>query len=107
MTLASCNGTVLQSGIGDAFVDGNVLIIGALCLEAGLNGLLVEVDGGTYPDDVSWSITFPSGVVETGVAGSQEIGACPAPSPAPSVSAMPTVACELYTIELYDSYGDG
>ena len=109
MTLSSCNGTILRSGIGISFEYGYVYSVDDLCLEAGLGGLIVEVDGGAFPSEVSWSLTFPSGVVEIGVAGSWESGLCvsPYPSPQPSVTLNPTALCELYMVELSDSFGDG
>lgn len=119
MALLSCEGSVLASGIGSTFVDGSGPVIDSVCLENGLGGLMVEVGGGEYPEDVSWTLTFPSGDVESGVAGSFAFGSCvsPCPSPLPSVtieptalpslSMTPTSPCEIFTVELFDSYGDG
>lgn len=116
MTLASCNETILESNIGSIFVGGSTQVIGTLCLENEFDGLLVEVGGGTYKSEVSWSITLPSGEVETGAAGTTEIGLCPRPSPQPSITLTPTAqpsitsmptACELYTFSFFDRYGDG
>ena len=103
MTLSSCSGTSLASGIGGTFDDGFGPVNITVCFETGLNGLVVDVGGGTYPDDISWSLTFPSGIVESGVAGPRSLGECGSPYP----SIQPSRPCELYTIELYDSYGDG
>ena len=105
MSLTSCTGDVFQSDIGASFLGGSAQA-SSFCLEVGLNGIMVEVGGGLYPDEVSWSITLPSGIVETGVSGSQVMGVCPPPSPQPSVTSMPT-ACEVYTFDLVDKYGDG
>ena len=119
MNLTSCEGASLATGIGSTFLGGNGPVNDTVCLENGLGGLVVEVGGGLYPEDVSWSLTLPSGSVKTGVAGSLEIGTCvsPYPSPHPSVTAiptaepsvsnMPTMLCELYSIELNDVFGDG
>ena len=112
MTLSSCEGIILANGIGGTFDDGMGPVKETLCLDNGSKGLVVDVGGGTYPGDVSWSLTFPSGIVETGVAGSRKIGECasPYPSPQPSVTLIPTARappCELYMIELFDAYGDG
>ena len=116
MTLASCNEAILESNIGSTFFGGSTQVIGTLCLENESDGLLVEVGGGMFPDEVSWSITLPSGEVETGVAGTTEIGLCPRPSPQPSVTLTPTAqpsitsmptACEFYTFSFFDRYGDG
>ena len=98
----------------------SVQTVGTVCLEAGHNGVIVEVGGGLYPNEISWSVTLPSGIKETGGdAGSWEIGKCPTPSvqpsltllptPQPSITSIPTVPvpCEIYSIELHDSYGDG
>lgn len=106
MNLTSCSGSVIESAIGSAFVDGSLQTI-RVCLEVGFDGLVVEVGGGLYPNEVSWSLTFPSGIVETGGAGSSEVGVCPVPSPQPSMTRMPTTPCESYTAELYDNFGDG
>jgi len=82
--------------------------IESYCLKHGLSGLVVDVSGGDFPEDVSWSLTFPSGDVKTGEAGDWS-GSCTSPFPTlqPSVTSLPTEGCDLYTIELYDSYGDG
>ena len=106
MTLTSCTGIVLASGIGEAFVDGSV-VAEDLCLEVGLDGLVVDVSGGEFSLEISWNITLPSGLIEAGRAGSTEIGSCPKPSAQPSVTPMPTSPCERYTVELYDNFGDG
>ena len=119
MNLTSCEGVVLASGIGGNFDDGSGPVSDVVCLENGLDGLVVVVGGGLYPEDVSWSLRLPSGDVKTGVAESREFGSCvsPYPSPQPSVTAMPsaepsmtsmpTRLCEVYTVQLFDSYGDG
>ena len=109
MTLSSCNGTVLAQDIGSTFVDGYGPISEAVCLEIGLGGLVVEVDGGFFSNEVSWSITLPSSVVEEGGAGISQSGLCvsPYPTPQPSVTSMPTAPCEQYRVEIYAEYGDG
>ena len=109
MSLISCDGRVLESDIGGAFTDGFGPVNETFCLENGLGGLIVEVSGGDFLEDVSWSLMLPSGDVKSGIAGTQEFGACisPFPSPQPSISSKPTKLCEFYTIELYDVYGDG
>ena len=106
MALSSCAGVFLQGDIGQNFDDGNVLIE-PFCLQVGLGGLTVEVGGGSFADEVAWLVTFPSGAVERGGAGSTQIGGCVAPTPQPSVTPMPTAPCELYTVELSDAFGDG
>ena len=108
MTLLTCDGTILKTDIGSGFEDGSVLVID-VCLELGLNGLAVEVNGGLYPEELFWAITYPSGFVDTGGAGLVRKGGCisPFPSAQPTVTPMPTVPCELYTIEIYDEFGDG
>ena len=128
MTLSSCNGTVIANGIGSTFYEGPSQIVGQLCLEVGLDGLSVEVGGGLYQLETSWSITFPSGYVESGSgAGPVRSGTCISPFPTlqPSVSSMPTSSpsitpiptslpsftpttpCEIYRVQLYDVFGDG
>ena len=92
MTLSSCEGNVLASDLGTSFDDGNGPVVETLCLEDAVDGLIVEVGGGEFPEDISWSLSFPSGKLESGIAGLRKIGSC---------------ACEFYTVELYDSYGDG
>ena len=108
LTLTSCEGVVLESGIGSTFLAGSGPVNETVCLRDGLSGLVVEAGGGEFPEDVSWSVTFPSGSVITGEAGNYS-GSCtsPFPSPQPSVSSIPTRGCELYTVELFDTYGDG
>ena len=133
MTLLTCNGTVLASDIGSTFYGGDFQVAN-LCLEVGLSGLIVEVGGGSQTNEVSWIITFPSGNVEGGGAGSWTSPLCISPSPShqpsnppsmtlmptniPSVTSVPTVqpsvtsiptspACEFYTIDMFDGYGDG
>ena len=120
MALSSCNGTPLVNGIGSTFTKGELRVIDDICLEVGLEGLSVEIGGGLYPEEASWSITFPSGRVEIGDGDSPfRSGSCispypttqpsvsPMPTSLPSVTPMPTAPCEVYTIELSDSYGDG
>lgn len=110
MTLKSCEGTVLASSIGSTFDDGSGPIIETVCLTNSLVGLKVEVGGGSYPEDASWSLTFPSGFVETGTSDPQEVGSCTSPRPShqPSATMAPTAACDyFYTIELSDLFGDG
>ena len=107
MTLLTCGGKVLASGIGSAFDDGEVQVMDNVCLEEGLNGLALNVGGGLFPEDVSWSLTFPSGIVEKGGAGYWSSEACYPPSPQPSNTFSPTRACALYVVETYDSFGDG
>ena len=92
MTVSSCEGAILASRIGSTFVDGSGPVVESFCLNDSVDGVIVEVGGGTYPEDISWTFTFPSGIAETGVAGAREFGSC---------------VCELYVVELYDSYGDG
>ena len=108
MELSSCRGVVLESDIGDTFDIGDAQTV-ELCFEVGLNGLGIEVGGGLYPEELSWAITFPSGVVETGGPGFVRKGPCvsPYPSPQPTATPMPTAPCELYMIELSDEFGDG
>ena len=109
MALSSCEGRILEGSIGSTFVDGYGPKNYTACLENGLDGIVVYVGGGEYPEDVSWEIVYPSGKVKTGVAGSFAAGTCvsPNPSPLPSLSAMPTEPCELYAVEISDNYGDG
>ena len=109
MTIFSCNRTVIKSGIGSTFVDGNIYLVNNLCLEDGLGGLVVEVGGGSYQAEISWSLTFPSGSVAAGVAGVWESGLCVSSQPTtqPSLTPVPTAPCQRYTIELYDAFGDG
>ena len=106
--MTSCDGTVLASGIGSTFVDGFGPVNETVCLKNAQSGLAVEVGGGEFIEDVSWSIAFPSGYVKTGGADSW-IGLCISafPTPQPSLSPMPTPACENYAVELYDAFGDG
>ena len=109
MTLFSCDGTELESDIGSTFTDGSGPVNDTFCLESGLGGLIIDVSGGEFDEDAYWAMTFPSGDVKTGVAGSQEFGTCvsPFPSAAPSVTSMPTELCETYVVELQDDFGDG
>ena len=109
MNVSSCEGSLLVDEIGSSFSSGFGPVGEVVCLETGLAGLVVDVGGGEFPEDVSWSLTFPSGIVETGIAGSFKSRSCisPYPSPQPSVSFIPTAPCEFYTFELYDSVGDG
>ena len=109
MSLFSCAGAILESGIGSTFVAGALQVVENLCLEPGLSGVVVEVGGGPFAEETSWSITYPSGVVETGVggSGSTKTGSCFAPTPHPTVTFMPTTPCETYQVELNDLFGDG
>ena len=70
MTLSSCDGAVLVSGIT---VEDGYGVVGTACLEAGLVGLEVLVDGGGFQEEISWIITFPSGGNWTGFAGSKSL----------------------------------
>ena len=115
MTLMSCEGNILASGIGNGFDSGFGPVNENVCLKVGMRGLVVEVGGGDFPEDASWSLTFPSGIVETGRAGSLQIGSCvyqypslhPTFTAMPLVTAMPTASCDPYILELYDAFGDG
>ena len=97
MTLSACDGTVLESAIGANFVAGFGPVARTVCLPPGLEGLVVGVGGGTYPSEVLWTVTLPSGAVLTGGVGTAS-STCP-------------VVCEDgeagYTVALSDSYGDG
>ena len=108
ITLLTCEGSVLIEGIGTGFRSGHGPAYDTVCLGAGLDALSVEAGGGLFPGDVSWAITFPSGRVREGGAGSwRGLCASKAPTPQPTTTAMPTLPCELYAIELSDDYGDG
>ena len=85
MRISSCGEEgVLAEDVGVEFVDGSYPIpeVEYFCFAAGLEGLVVDVFGGTKPEEVSWTITFPNGDVSSGSGGgSTLIGNCSTGSP--------------------------
>ena len=74
MTISSCDGTPLVSGMGGAFTDGYGPVLEAMCLAVDLSaangeGVMVYVGGGFYPSEVSWTLGLPSGESWAGGAG--------------------------------------
>ena len=98
MSLSACDGTVLVSGLGRAFNTGFGPVTKYVCMPADLNGLVVDVGGGLFPEETSWTIMFPSGEVQSGSNSGVRRLMCP-------------VECEgdtaVYKVELSDSFGDG
>ena len=96
MTLTACDGSILEGGIGSTFDNGTYQSISGVCLKAELGGLVIYVGGGLYPEEISWSITLPSGTVELGGGGFSEVGFCPPPpSPQPTATLLPTPSPSL------------
>lgn len=77
-----------------------------VCLPTDLDGrIVVEVSGGTWASELSWVITTPSGDELSGSSSGSWSDACI--YPVPSMSPAPSVACEVYVLDMSDSYGDG
>ena len=104
MRLSSCGEEgVLAEDVGAGFNVGSYPDpeVEVFCFAAGLDGLIVDVFGGTKPEEVSWTITFPNSDVFSGSGGgSTLIGACATGSPT-------VTTCEEYSVQLSDSGNDG
>lgn len=77
-----------------------------VCLPTDLDGrIIVEVSGGAWASELSWVITTPSGKELSGSSSGSWSDACT--YPVPSMSPAPSVDCEVYVLDMSDSYGDG
>lgn len=64
----------------------------------------VEVQGGTYPSEISWSLTDSTNNEVTGTVTWYDMSG---PDYGPKTFDVSMVAGEQYTLQMFDSYGDG
>jgi hypothetical protein len=122
LSLRSCEGVGGGGASASAFASGLTLRDGAasgrfdVCvpLDYG-NAVVVEVGGGAWASETSWSLTLPAtaGGGERGASGAVVLEGSGAGTwtegcgftAGPSASPAPSAACVDYTITLFDSYG--